>query len=87
MKLGPVTKPDKRKKKQRQKNLAKTSCWKIVTSLSFLEFLTKLKQSGGRILDTESATVMFSIIVTFCLTKTENRTKKPLTQFSHYCFE
>ena len=31
--------------------------------------------------------VMFSVIVTFCLTKTENKTKKPLTQLSHYCFE
>ena len=27
------------------------------------------------------------LIVTFHLTKTENRTKKSLTQLSHYCFE
>ena len=59
----------------------------IVTSLSFFGFLANLEQSGGRIPDTESAKVMFSVIVTFCLTKTENRTKKSQTQLSHYCFE
>ena len=26
-------------------------------------------------------------VVTIYLTKTENKTKKSLTQFSHYCFE
>ena len=86
MKLGPVTKLDKRNKTT-SKNLTLTSCRKIVTSLSFFGFLANLEQSGGRIPDTESAKVMFSVIVTFCLTKTENRTKKSLTQLSHYCFE
>ena len=86
MKLGPVTKLDKRNKKT-SKKLTLTSCWKIVTSLSFFGFLANLEKSGGRIPDTESAKVMFSVIVTFCLTKTENRTKKSLTQLSHYCFE
>ena len=52
----------------------------IVTSLSFSRFLANLEQSGGRIPDTESAKVMFSVKVTFCLTKTENRTKKSLTE-------
>ena len=37
--------------------------------------------------DTESAQVMFSVILTFFLTNSENRTKKSLTQLSHYCFE
>ena len=64
-----------------------TSCQKIVTPFSFFEFLTNLEQSGGQIPDTESAKVMFSVIVTFCLTKTENRTKKSLTQLSNYYFE
>ena len=59
----------------------------IVTLLSFFGFLVNLEQYGGRISDTESAKVMLSVIVTFCLTKTENRTKKSLTQLSHYCFE
>ena len=52
-----------------------TSYRKIVTSLSFFKFLANLEQSGGRIPDTESAKVMFSVTVTICLTKTENRTK------------
>ena len=64
-----------------------TSCQKIVMSLSFFGFLANLEQSEGWIPDTESAEVMFSVTVTFCLTKTENRTKKSLTQLSHYCFE
>ena len=64
-----------------------TSCQKIVTSQSLFGFLANLEQSGGRIPDTESAKVMFSVIVTFCLTKTKNRTKKSLTELSHYCFQ
>ena len=48
--------------------------------IDFFESLANLEQSGGRIPDTESAKVMFSVIVTFCLIKTENRTKKSLTQ-------
>ena len=86
MRLGQVTKLDKRKK-QRQKNLTLTSCRKPVTSSSFFGFLANLEQSGGRIPDTESTKVMFPVIVTFCPTKTENRTKTSLTQLSHYCFE
>ena len=86
MKLGPVTKLDKRNKTT-SKKLTLTSCLKIVMSLSFFGFFANLEQSRGRIPDTESAKVMFSVIVTFCLTKTENRTKKSLTQLSHYCFE
>ena len=86
MKLGPVTKLDKRNKTT-SKKLMLTSCWKIMTSLSFLGFLATLEQSGDRISDTESAKGIFSVIGTFCLTKTENRTKKFLLQLSHYCFE
>ena len=79
MKLGAVTKVDRRNKIT-SKKLTMTSCQKIVTSLSFFGFLANLEQSGGRIPDTESAKVMFSVKVTFCLTKTENRTKKSLTE-------
>ena len=63
------------------------SCWEIVTSLSFFRFLTNLEQVGGQIPNTECAKFMFSVIVTFCLAKTENKTKKSLTQLSHYSFE
>ena len=58
-----------------------------MTSLSFFGVLANLEQSGGRIPDTESARVMFSVIGTFSLTETENRTKTSLTQLSCYCFE
>ena len=68
MKLRPVTKLDKRNKAT-SKNLTMTSFRKIVTSLSFFGFLDNLEQSGGRIPDTESAEVMFSVTVTFCLKK------------------
>ena len=86
MKLGPATKLDKRNKTT-SKKLTLTSRQKIVTSLSFFGFLANLEQSRGRIPDKESAKVMFSVKGTFRLTKTENRTKKSLTQLSHYCFE
>ena len=79
MKLRLLTKLDKRNKTKSKKLTLK--------SLSFFRLLANLEQSRGQIPDTESAKVMFSVIVTFCLTKTENRTKKSLTQLSHYCFE
>ena len=41
-----------------------------------------MKQFGGRIPDTESAKVLFSVIVIFCVTKTENRIKN-LKHSSH----
>ena len=47
----------------------------IVTSLSFFGFLANLEQSGGRIPDTESAKVMFSVIVTFALQKLKTELK------------
>ena len=76
-----------RETKQRHESLTMTSCRKIVTSSSFSGFLANLEQSRDRIPDIESAKVMFLVTITFCRTKTENRTKKPLTQLSHYCFE
>ena len=83
MKLGPVTKIDKRNKTT-SKNLTTTSCRKIVTPLSLFEFLANLEQSRDRILDTKSAKVTFPLIVTFCYRKTENRPMKSLVQLSHY---
>ena len=64
-----------------------TSCRKIVTSLSFFQFMANLEQSESQIPDAETVKIMFFLIVTFDLTKTENRTKISLTQLSHYCFE
>ena len=86
MKLGPVTKLDKRNKitsKKFDDEVMSANCDVIVIFV----FLTNLEQSGGRIPDAESVNFSFSLIVTFYPTKTENRTKESLTQFSHYCFE
>ena len=41
------------------------------------------KPDSGRI----ACKTCFSLIVTFYRTKTSNRTKKSLTQLSHYCIE
>ena len=86
MKLRPVTKLDKRNKTT-SKKFDDDVMSEIVTSLSFFGFLANLEQSGDQIPDTESAKVIFSVIVTFCLIKAEKRTKKSLTQLLHYCFE
>ena len=77
MKLGPGT---NKRNKMTSKKLTMTPCQKFVTSLSCFVFSANLEQSGGRIPDTKSAKFMFSLIVTFCLAKTENRTKKSLIQ-------
>ena len=84
MRLGPEV--DKRNKKTKKKWVDHVRS-KIVTSLLFFGFLDNLEQSRDRIPDTESTKVLFSVIVTFCLTKTENRAKKSLTQLSYYCFD
>ena len=70
-----------------KKKLTMTSCQKNVTSLLFFQFLPNLEQSGSQNPDAESAKPMFSLIVTFHLTKTENKTRNSLTQLSQYCFE
>ena len=86
MKLGPVTKPDKRNKTT-SKKIDDDVCRKIETSLSFFGSLANLEQSRDPVPDTEPSKVVFSVIITFCLTKTGNRTKKSVAQLSHYCFE
>ena len=78
MKLGPVTKLDKKSKTTSKKNTL-TPCQTIVMSLSFFGFLANLEQCRSRIPDTESAKVTLSVKEIFFLTKTENRTKKSLT--------
>ena len=76
-----------RETKQRQKILMMTSCQKIVTLLSFFQFMSSLEQSGSWIPDADSVKLIFSLIVTFYITKTENRTKKSLTKLSQFCSE
>ena len=79
-----VTKLDKRNKTTSKKfddDVLSENCDVIVIFQTFGIF------GAVWIPDTESAEVMFSVTVTFCLTKTENRTNKSRTQLSHYCFE
>ena len=56
------------------KNLTITPCQEIVTSLSFFQFMANLQPSGSWIRDGWSIELTFSLIVTFYLTKPENRT-------------
>ena len=84
MKLGSGTKLDNRNTGT-SKNLKMTSCQQIVTSLSFFRFMAYLEQSRSRIPDTWSVKLTFSLIVTFHLTKTENRPNKSPTELSYYC--
>ena len=74
MKLGPVTKLDKRNKIF--ENLTMTSCQKIMTLLSFFRFMTNLEQPRSRIPDVWSMKLIFPLIATFYLTKMKSRTKK-----------
>ena len=50
MKLGPVTKLEKRNKTM-SKNLTVRSCWQMVTSLSFFQFMANMEQSRSWIQD------------------------------------
>ena len=71
MKLGRVTKLDKKNK---------TTSKNFLTSLQFFQFMANLEHSGSRISDAYSVKLMFPLTVTFYLPKTENRTKKSLTR-------
>ena len=81
MKLGPLPKFYKRNKIT-SKTFDDDVMSKIVTSLSFFQFMANLELSRSRIPDPESSKLMFSLIVTCYLTKTENRTENSLTQLS-----
>ena len=62
------------------KKCDRTYCYKICNILTtVIPSRDETSESSSRIQDTESAKVIFSVTVTFCRTKTENRTKKPLT--------
>ena len=80
MKLGPVTKLEKRNKTT-SKKLTITSYQKIVTSLSFFRFMANLEKSAIRNPEAWSVKLLFLLTITFYLTKTENRTKKSIRKF------
>ena len=75
VKLGPVTKLEKRNKTMSKKfdvDVMSENCDVIVLFRIFGQF----KAVRGP--DSESEKVILSVIVTFCLTKTKSRTKKSL---------
>ena len=81
MKFGPVTKIDKRNIKTLKKiddKVMSVNCDVIINFQIYGQLGT---------IRNPSLNITFSLIVTFYLTKTENRTQKSLTQLSHYCFE
>ena len=86
MKLGPVTKINKRNT-ARSKKLTLTPCRQIAMSLSFFQFMTSLEQSGSLILNAVFVKLTFSLTVNFYISKNENNTRKSLTQLSYYYFE
>ena len=81
MKLGPVTKLDKRNTAI-SKKLTMTLCRKIVTSLSFFRFLANLEQYRSRIPDARSIKLTFSLTATFYLQKLK-RELRNLLHSSH----
>ena len=50
----------------------------------FFQFMVNLLPSGSQIMGAWFLKHTFPIKVTFCVTKTENRTKKSLTQFLYH---
>ena len=85
MKLGPVTKLDKKKttSKKIDDNVMLANYDVIVIFPIFGQFGAIRKSDS----EAESVKLIFSLTVTFYLIETEIRTKKSLTQLSNYCFE
>ena len=79
MKLGPVTKLDKRN------TAASTKFEDDVMNCDVIVIFTMYGQFGA-IWKLDSK-LRFSLTVTFHLTKIKNRTKKSLTQLSYYCID
>ena len=81
MKLGPVTKLDKRNT-TRLRNLTMTSFQQNLTSFSIFIFMANLQQLGSRTSEAWFEVLTFSLTVIFYLTKTESRTKNYLIQLT-----
>ena len=86
MKLGPVTKLDKRNTATSKKfddDIMSGNSYVIVFFPICGQFAFIRKPYSRRM----AYKTYISLTITFHLTKTENRTKKSLTQVSYYCFE
>ena len=85
MKLGPVTQLDKRNNatsKKMDDDVIPTNCDVIVIFTIYGQFGAIRKPDSGRIVCKSYILINSNLN----LTKTENRTKKSLTQLSRYCF-
>ena len=82
MKLGPVTKLDKG-----NKTISKTFHNDVMSGNCDVIVIFQIYGQVGAIRNAKPIKLTFSLTVTFYLAKTENRTKKSLTQLSHYCFK
>ena len=86
MKLGPVTKLDKKNKTTSKKfdDEVMSANWDVIVIFPIYgQFEAIRKPDSGRI---ACKTYIF-IRNNFYLTKNENKTKNCQTQLSHYCFE
>ena len=81
MKLGPVTKLDKRNKTTSNK----LDDGVMSVNYDVIVIFPIYGQAGFQ--THKSVKLTLSLLITFYLTKTENRTKKSLIHFSRHCFE
>ena len=88
MKIEPVTKLDKKHKTTSDKfddDVMSRNCDVIVIFPIYGQIGAIWKPDSGCIV--YKTFFFFSLIVTFYLTKSENRTEKSLSQLSHYLFK
>ena len=81
MKLGPVTKADKRNKttsKKTDDNIMSKN-YSVITIFPIYDQFGAIRKPGSKL--------TYLLIVIFSLTKTESRTKKSQTQLSHHRYE
>ena len=87
MKLGAVTKLDRRNASIPKKfnDDVMSASYGVIFFLK--KFMEKLQPSGGRIWDACSIKLTFSLIITFYLKELENITQKTVTRLLYYYFE
>ena len=76
-----------RKMRQRQKNFDCDAMSANVRLLYFIQFMANLQPPRSRIPDKKSIKRKCQIRAIYYLPKTENRTKKSLTQLLYNCFK
>ena len=81
MKLGPLNMASKTRQRHKNHDDIMSANCDVIFPI-FGQFEAVRKPDSGRMVCS-----MFSLIVTFYLTKIENRTQKSQTQLSYYCLE